>query len=624
MKKQFETESMRILDLMINSIYTNREIFLREIISNASDAIDKRYFSYLSDKNSSMSKKDFKIEIFIDKENRILKISDNGIGMSKEDLENNLGTIAKSGSLDFKKLNKDDEISIIGQFGVGFYSAFMVSKKIEVKTKKEGCDGYLWSSEGTDGYEIKDLNKENIGTDIILYIKEDEEDIDYSEFLNEGFIKYLIKKYSNYIKYPIVMEVEKSRPLEDSEKEIEYYKELETLNSMTPIWNKNKKELKDEDYINFYHQQRYGFDEPLAWIHLNAEGMINYRSILYIPSMKPMQYYTSNYSGGLELYSNGVMIMEKNEDLIPNYLSFVKGVVDSEDLSLNISREILQNDRRLLSISRNLEKKIQQELKNILDNDREKYNKFYDEFGLSIKAGIYESHGDKKKDLEDLLLYSTSNSKEKKTLSEYLENKKEDQKYIYYATGDSYDNIDSLPALQIFKQKEIEVIYLEEHIDEFVIKLMQDYKNIKFKSILDEDVEISEDEEEVIDKAEENNQKELFNRIKEILKDEVVEVKKSNRLKEDAAFLTHKGDVSIEMEKTLSMQDNLYPIKAQKVLEINTKNILYSKLIEALSKNDEEMIKTLVNVLYNQARLIAGLKVQDIVKFTQDINKLIK
>lgn len=619
MKKQFETESKRILDLMIHSIYTNKEIFLREIISNASDAIDKRYFMLLQDKEDTFDRKNFEIEIEVDKNSRTIEINDNGIGMSREDLENNLGTIAKSGSLDFKNLNKNDEISIIGQFGVGFYSAFMVADKIEVHTKKKDGEGLLWTSEGADGYEIEEKAKDEIGTSIKIYVKKDDEE--YDEYLNQGYIKYLVKKYSNYIKYPIVMEVEKSRPSENEEDGVEEYKEIETLNSMVPIWKKNRKDVTDEEYINFYHNQRYGFDEPLTWVHLNAEGIINYRAILYIPTQKPLEYYTSNYSGGLELYSNGVMIMEKNDDLLPEYLSFVKGIVDSDDLSLNISREILQNDRRMLGIAKNLEKRILQQLKTILKDDREKYEKFYNEFGLSLKAGIYESQGQKKSEIEDLLLFKTSASKEYKTLQEYKDSMKEDDKFIYYATGSSYENIDSMPAVDVMKS-EHEIIYLDEHIDEFVIKLMEDYKDIKFKNVYDE--EISEND-EVQDSAEKSNQEELFRRMKEIIGDEVVEVKRSNRLKEDASFLSYKGDISIEMEKTLSMQaNNPFPIKAQKVLEINTENILYDKLISALSQNDENTIKTITNVLYNQARLIAGLEVEDIVEFTREYNGLIK
>lgn len=624
MKKQFETESKRILDLMINSIYTNKEIFLRELISNASDALDKRYFNIMQTEEA-FDKKDLEINIDVDKDHRTITISDNGIGMSKEDLENNLGTIAKSGSLDFKNLNKDEEISIIGQFGVGFYSSFMVADKIEVLTKKEDDKAYLWKSEGVDGYEIEESEKSEIGTTIKLFLKEDTEEENFDEYLNQAFIKYLVKKYSNYIKYPIKMDVVKSRPVPDKDGETEEYNEIETLNSMVPIWKKNKSEVSEEEYKNFYHAQRYGFDDPLAWIHLSTEGVINYDAILYIPSQKPMEYYTSNYSGGLELYSNGVMIMEKNEDLLPDYLSFVKGIVDSEDLSLNISREILQNDRRMLSISKNLERKVLSELKTLITSDREKYEKFFKEFGLSLKAGIYESQGAKKKDIEDLLLFSTSKSKDLKTLEQYLSDKKDDQEYIYYATGESYSNIDSMPALQIFKNKDIEVLYLEETLDEFVIKIMEDYRDVKFKSAFDEELKLDEEEkEDDKDEATVKNQEELFTRMKKVLEGEVVDIKASKRLVDDAAFLSSKGEVSIEMEKTLSMQQTPFPVKAEKVLEINPNHALYEKLMDALSKNDEDEIKTITGVLYNQARLIAGLKIDDIVGFTRDINSLIK
>lgn len=620
MKRNFETESKRVLDLMINSIYTNKEIFIRELVSNASDAIDKRYYNQL-DKENGIDKKDFQITIDLDKDNRKMKISDNGIGMSKEELEKNLGTIAKSGSLDFKNLNKNDEISIIGQFGVGFYSAFMVADKIEVLTKKECEEAYLWTSEGADGYEIEESNKDDIGTEITLFIKDDTEDDYYSEFLNEGFLKHLIKKYSNYIKYPIKMEITKSRPKEGEDEEFEEYTEVDILNSMVPIWKKNKTELTDDDYKNFYHAQRYGFDEPLAWTHLSAEGMINYKAILYIPSQKPMQYYTSNFSGGLELYSNGVMIMEKNEDLLPDYLSFVKGIVDSQDLSLNISREILQNNRRFLSISKNLEKKVLSELRTILKNDREKYQKFFEVFGLSLKAGIYESQGAKKKDLEDLLLFKTSKTDSYKSLEEYISDKKEDQEFIYYATGESYNSIKKQPALKVFEQKDMEVLFLSEHIDEFVIKLMEEYRDVKFKSAFEEELENEEVEEKT--EAEKSNDKSLLDEMQSVLEGEVVEVKLSKRLVDDASILTSKGDISIEMEKTLSMQDQNLGLKAQKVLEINPNHSFYDKLLKALSSNDKEKIKTITNVLYNQARLIAGLKIEDVVEFTRDVNSLI-
>lgn len=478
-------------------------------------------------------------------------------------------------------------------------------------------------SEGADGYDISEASKDEVGTTVKLYIKEDTEDDDFSEYLNQGFLKHLIKKYSNYIKYPINMEVTKSVPKESEDEEFEEITEVETLNSMVPIWKKNKNELTSEDYKNFYHAQRYGFDDPLSWVHLSTEGMINYKAILYIPTQKPMQFYTSNFSGGLELYSNGVMIMEKNDDLLPDYLSFVKGIVDSEDLSLNISREILQNNRRFLSIAKNLEKKILSELKSILLDDRDKYVKFYEVFGLSLKAGIYESQGSKKKDLEDLLLFKSSKSQEFKTLEEYINDKKDDQKYIYYATGESYESIKKQPALKMFENKDIEVIFLQDHIDEFVIKLMSDYNEVKFKSAFEEEFEEEKVEEEKTE-AEKSNEKSLIEEMKSVLGEEVIEVKVSKRLVDDASLLTSKGDISIEMEKTLSLQEQNYGLKAQKVLEINPNHVFYNKLIDALSHNDSEKIKTITNVLYNQARLIAGLKIKDVVEFTREVNSLIK
>lgn len=615
MKKHFETESKRILDLMINSIYTNKEIFIRELISNASDAIDKRYFGILNSKEN-FDKKDFEIRIDVDKENRTIKISDNGIGMNEEDLEKNLGTIAKSGSLDFKTENKDDEISIIGQFGVGFYSAFMVAEKIVVNTLKNGFEPLLWTSEGLDGYEIKKSTKENVGTEIELFIKKDE---DLDEFLNQAFIKHLVKKYSNYIKYPIRMEVSKSKLVEGKDDEYEDYIDDETINSMIPIWNKSKVNVTDDEYKNFYHAQRYGFDDPLAWIHLSAEGVINYKAILYIPSQKPMQYYTSNFSGGLELYSNGVMIMEKNEELLPDYLSFVKGIVDSEDISLNISREMLQNDRRILSISKNLEKKVLAELRSILSNDKENYKKFFKEFGLSIKAGIYESHGEKGEDLKDLLIFRNSQNEDLITFSDYIELGIKDN-VIYYATGNSAEYLDKMPIIKSFKDREIPVIYLTEQIDEFVIKILDSYKENKFKSVFDEDFEDN------LDKSERDiaNEKSLIEKMKKYLHDEVVDVKISNRLDEDASFLTARGDISIEMEKTFSMNSEMPGLKAQKVLEINPKHPLYTKLMNALSSNDEKQIENITKVLYAQARLVTGLNVEDIIEYTRLVNSLIK
>lgn len=625
MKKEFATESKRILDLMIHSIYTNKEIFLRELISNASDAIDKRYVQMLEDKDQSFNRDNFFIKINLKPEERIIEIIDTGIGMSKEELENNLGVIAKSGSFDFKNLNKNDEISIIGQFGVGFYSAFMVADKLEVISKKKDEKAYKWVSSGSEGYEISESEKDEIGTLVRLYLKEDEEGLSYSDYLKEEKIKDLVEKYSNYIKYPIKMDVTKFRKAEkttedDKESPVsEEYIEEETLNSMVPIWVKDKASLKDEDYLDFYREQKYGFDQPLSWIHLNAEGMINYRAILYIPSNPPFDYYTKDHKKGLQLYSNGVMIMDNNADLLPDYLGFVKGVVDSPDLSLNISREILQQDRRLQSIAKNIERKVLQELRRLMKDDREKYLEFFDSFGVSLKAAIYLSFGERN-DLQDLLVYSTSKSKEPISLKEYVAGKKEGQDKIYFAAGKTYESIDVNPALKKLKNEDYEILYLTHEIDEFVIKLLEDMDEMTFVSAFDYE---EESKEEDLDEAEKTNRKSLFEKMKSFLDEDVVEVKETNRLDEDAVILTSRGDFSIEMEKTFLNQPDAPAIKADKVLEINPNHKVFSDLMKALSENDDKKIELLTKVLYAHGRLIAGLAIDDIVAYTKDVMKLI-
>lgn len=621
MKKQFETESKKVLDLMINSIYTNKEIFLRELISNASDAIDKRLFSMLENKEESFNRDDLFIEIKLNPEERYIEIVDSGIGMSKKDMEENIGIIAKSGSLDFKKSNKNDEISIIGQFGVGFYSAFMVGKKIEVTSKKLNEQAYRWISEGTEGYEIEKSDKGDIGTSVRVYLKQDTDDDNYTLYTDQYYIENLVEKYSNYIKYPIKLNMKKTRAKsEDPEDtQVEEYYEMTTLNSMIPIWKKDKSSLKDDDYKNFYKEQRYGFDEPLSWIHLNAEGMINYRAILFIPSKPGFNYYTKDYKKGLQLYSNGVMIMESNEDLLPDYLAFVKGVVDSEDLSLNISREILQKDRRLMSIAKNIEKKVLSELRDMLKNDREKYEEFFESFGISLKAGIYTSYG-QKKNLNDLLLFSSSKSEKKVTLKEYIERKVDGQDKIFYASGKDYKSIDKNPALNKLKKDGYEILYLTDEIDEFVIKLLIDFEDMKFVSAIDYETDV---EEENLDEAEKTNRKSLFEKMKEILPKDVVEVKESTRLEDDASILRSKGEFSIEMERTMSLQPDAPDMKADKVLEINPKHRIYNQLIEALSNNNQEKIELITKVLYDQSRLIAGLQIEDVVEYTKMVNKLI-
>lgn len=620
MKKQFETESKKVLDLMINSIYTNKEIFLRELISNASDAIDKRLFSMLENKDESFNRDELFIEIKLNPEERALEVIDSGIGMSKEDMESNLGIIAKSGSLDFKNLNKNDEISIIGQFGVGFYSAFMVADKIEVISKKKDEKAYSWVSEGTDGYEIQEVDKDSVGTVVKVYLKKGDEEDNYDLYLDQNHIKELVEKYSNYIKYPIKLNMKKTRTKPDSEdKEVEEYYEMTTLNSMIPIWKKDKESLKDEDYINFYREQRYGFDEPLKWIHLNAEGVINYRAILYIPSTPSFDYYTKDYKKGLQLYTNGVMIMDKNEDLIPDHLSFVKGVVDSDDLSLNISRETLQQDRRLATIAKNIERKVIAELRKMLKDERAKYEEFFEHFGINLKAAIYTSFG-VKKDLADLLIFSSSKSEEKTSLKEYIERKLENQENIYYASGKDYKSIDINPGLKKIKEDGYEVLYFTDELDEFVIKFMTEFEDMPFTSAYD--YETSEEEEE-LDEAEKTNRKSLFEKMKEVLPEDVVEVKESHRLEDDASILVSKGELSIEMEKTLKLQPGAPDVKADKVLEINPKHKVYDKLMEALAENDQEKLSLMTKVLYDQARLIAGLPIEDVLAYTKNVMKLI-
>ncbi|MBM6859297.1 molecular chaperone HtpG, partial [Clostridium saudiense] len=515
-KKQFKAESKRLLDIVINSIYTHREIFLRELISNASDAIDKIYYKSLSDSSLTFNREDYFIKITQDKDAKTLTISDTGIGMTKEDLEENLGIIAKSGSLKFKEENElKDGYDIIGQFGVGFYSAFLVADKVTVITKAFGNDkAYKWESEGVDGYTIEDATKDSHGTDIILHLKENTEDENFDEYLNEYRIKSLIKKYSDFIRYPIKLDVTKSKLKEGSESDYEEYQEEETVNSMVPIWRRNKKELKDEDYNNFYMEKRFGFDKPLKHIHISVDGMVSYNAILYIPESLPFNYYTKDYEKGLELYSNGVLIMEKCGDLLPDYFGFVKGIVDSQDLSLNISRELLQHDRQLKRIAKNITNKIKSELENMLKNDRESYEKFYNTFGRQLKYGVYEDFGMNKETLQDLIMFYSSKEKKMVTLAEYVERMPEDQKYIYYAVGESNDRIEKLPQTELVKDKGYEILYFTEEIDEFAIKILGSYKEKEFKSVSSGDLGIEADEKD--EKVSEEN-KSLFDAMREAL-----------------------------------------------------------------------------------------------------------
>ena len=620
-KKQFQAESKRLLDLMINSIYTHHEVFLRELISNASDAIDKIYYKALTDENLTFNQDDYYIKVIPNKDERTLKIIDTGIGMTKEELENNLGTIAKSGSLAFKNENEiKDGHDIIGQFGVGFYAAFMVADVVTVVSKSlESDTAYKWVSEGVDGYTIEQAEKDSVGTEIILKIKENTEDDNYDEFLEEYRLTSIIKKYSDFIRYPIKMDVTKSRPKEDVENEFEEYTEEETINSMVPIWKKNKNELTTEDYEKFYQEKRYGFDKPLKTIHTSVDGTIRYHALLYIPEKMPFDYYSQDFEKGLELYSSGVLIMEKCADLLPDYFSFVKGLVDSEDLSLNISREMLQHDRQLKLIAKNINKKIKNELQSLLKNEREKYEDFYDAFGRQLKYGVYSDFGQHKDDLQDLLMFYSSKEKKLVTLAEYVSRMPEDQKYIYYATGESNERIDKLPQTELVTDKGYEILYFTDEIDEFAIKMLMNYKEKEFKSVSSGDLGFEEEQKETEEEVKEN--KELFDSMKEILAGKVKDVRVSKRLKNHPVCLTADGEISIEMEKVLNAMPNNQEVKADKVLEINANHEVFTSLKDAY-ENDKEKLGLFTNLLYNQALLIEGLPIQDPVEFTNDICKV--
>lgn len=622
--KQFKTESKRILDLMINSIYTHKEIFLRELISNASDAIDKVYYKTLSDENATFNRDNFYIRLDADKENRILKISDTGIGMTADELEKNLGTIAKSGSYAFKNENEaKDGVDIIGQFGVGFYSSFMVADHITVISKSaEDMQANKWESKGASGYSVEPCEKEEVGTEIILHIKENTDDENYDEFLEEYRLKALVKKYSDFIRYPIKMLVKKTKPAEDKDKEPEEYFEDETLNSMVPIWRRNKNELKDEDYESFYTEKHYGYEKPLKYIHANVDGMTSYNAILYIPARPPYDFYTKEYQKGLELYSNGVMIMEKCGDLLPDYFGFVQGLVDSSDLSLNISRELLQHDRQLQFISKKIKEKIKSELLSMLKNDRKKYEEFFANFGKTIKFGVYSDFGMNKEFLQDLLIFWSSKEKKFVTLDEYVENMPENQKYIYYACGDSVEKIDKLPQTEMVSDKGYEILYLTDEVDEFAIQMMMKYREKEFRSVANGDLGF-DDEEKKENAEEESENKELFEAMKEFIKDDVKEVKASKRLKSHPVCLSSAGALSIEMEKVLKAMPNSEKISADKVLEINEGHEIFSKLKEAF-ENDKKTLELYTKLLYNQARLIEGLPIDDPVEFSNNICKLMK
>ena len=629
-KKQFKAESKRLLDLMINSIYTHKEIFLRELISNASDAVDKLYYKTITEGDTGISRDDFGIRIEVDRENRTLRIIDNGMGMTREELEKNLGTIAKSGSLDFKsEMDKKDEIDIIGQFGVGFYSAFMVSDKVSVLSRAYGSDeAYMWESSGADGYTITEAEKDSNGTEITLTLKEDTDDENYSEYLDTYKIKSLITKYSDYIRYPIQMMVEKHRlkpGCEDKkpeEQEYETYQELETLNSMVPLWKKNKSEIKDEDYNEFYKDKFYDFTDPAKVIHTDVEGVVSYTALLFIPGQAPFNYYTKDYEKGLQLYSSGVLIMDKCPDLLPDYFSFVKGLVDSQDLSLNISREMLQHDRQLRAIAQRLEKKIKSELLSMLKTDREKYISFFKNFGLQLKYGLYDSFGANKETLKDLLMFYSSTEKALVTLSEYVSRMKHEQKYIYYASGETVEQIDRLPQTELLKEKGYEILYLTDSIDEFALQVMREFDEKQFKSVSGEDLDIEEskEEKEAAEKQAEES-KDLLEFMKESLDGKVSEVKLSHRLKSHPVCLTSKGGLSIEMEKVLNAMPTDEKVQAERVLEINAKHPVLEKLKKEYD-TDKDTVKKYTALLYDQARLIEGLPIEDPVEFSNAVCEL--
>ena len=613
--KEFKTESKKLMDLMINSIYTNKEVFLREIISNASDALDKLHYESLTNSEIKIDTSSFNIRIDVDKDKRTLTISDNGIGMSKEELENNLGTIAKSGSLDFKENNKKKkDIDIIGQFGVGFYSAFMVSSKVKVVSKKYGSDEtYSWMSEGVEGYSIEKDERENYGTDVILTIKEDTDDEKYSKFLEDYEIQGLIKKYSNYITYPIKMEVthqhlkEKVNP--DDKDEYETVTHDEVINDLIPIWKRNQKDIKDEEYDTFYSDKFFDYEKPIRHIHTKAEGTLEFRSLIYIPSHMPYDYYTKEYEKGLQLYSNGVLIMEKCPDLVPDYLSFIKGVVDSSDLPLNISRETIQQNRILATISKNIETKVLKELEDMQKNAREDYIKFYNAFGMQLKYGVYNDYGMNKDKLKDLLMFYSSKDKQFVTLKEYTERMEKEQKNIYYACGETVDKVDLIPQVEAVKNKGYEVLYCTDYVDEFAIKMLNKYADKEFKNVCTDSLEL--DSEEEIEKLKKKNEKskDMFNIMKEAIP-EIKDIRFTNKLSNHPVCLSSAGEISVEMEKALNSMPIDNKISAEKVLEINEKHKIAKKLNE-LYKEDKKTLKKYAKVLYAQARLIEGLSIEN-------------
>ena len=611
-KKEFKSESRRLLDLMINSIYTNKDIFLRELISNASDALDKLYYRSLTGEKVKVDKDDLLIHLAFNKDDRTITITDSGCGMTKEELEENLGTIAKSGSLAFKdNMTSEEKVDIIGQFGVGFYSAFMVSDRIVVKTKSyDSKDAYVWESEGVDGYTIDKCKKEDIGTEITLYIKEDTEEDEYSKYLEEYELKRLVKKYSDYISFPIQMEVTHHHMKDEEKKEYEDIKETETLNSMIPIWKKNKNDIKDEDYDNFYMDKFSDFDKPLKVISSSVEGMCSYKSLLFIPSHAPYDFFTQNYEKGLSLYSNGVLIMDKCPDLLPDYFAFVRGVVDSEDLSLNISREVLQESNNLKLIAKNIESKIRKELEALLKDDRDNYISFFKTFGVQLKYGVYNNFGADRDKLKDLVMFYSSKKDKLITLKEYVENMVDGQEKIYYAAGSSISKIDKLPQVEQVKDKDFDILYLTDYVDEFCVTAIQEYESKKFANVESEDLGLeSEEEKEEVKKVNEES-KDMLGAMLEIIGDDIKEVKLSKKLKSHPVCLTTKGDISIEMQKVFDAMPNDLGVKAEMILEVN-ENHPISKKLKGLYESDKESFDKYTKILYSEARMIAGLPIED-------------
>jgi len=609
-KRQFKTESKRILDLMINSIYTNKEIFLRELISNSSDALDKLYYLSLTNKDIKVNKDDLFIRVDYNKDKRTITISDNGTGMTEEELENNLGVIAESGSLKFKEENKEqNDVNIIGQFGVGFYSAFMVSDKVTVESKSYKDDrATIWESAGVDGYTLSPSDKKDNGTIITLHLKEDTEDYNYSELLSEYKLRGIIKKYSDYISYPIKMEVENNRKKEDSD-EYETYKEVITVNSMIPLWKRNKKDITEEEYNNFYSDKFFDYDKPLDVLHFNIEGNVNYNALLYIPSHAPYDYYSKEYEKGLQLYTNGVLIMDKCSELLPDYFSFVRGVIDTEDIPLNISRETLQDDKNIKLIAKSIESKVKNELLDLLKNNRDKYLEFYKAFGMQLKFGIYNDYGMHKDKLEDLIMFYSSGEKKLITLDEYVNKLKEEDKNIYYCAGETVDKIDMLPQVEGIKDKH-EVLYLTDYVDEFAIMAIHEYKGKTFVNVSNESTDLSTEEEKEKINKENTDNKDMLEEMKKVLEGNVEEVKLTNKLKSHPVCLTTTGEVSTSMEKVINAMPTDEKIKANEVLEINASHKIVDKLKD-LYKNDKDEFTKYTKVIYYEARLIEGLPIDN-------------